>query len=98
MQRGGIKMKLCFPIQHDRALDSEVFGHFGSAPVFMIVDTNTSTVETIGNADQHHAHGTCSPFRALGRSASAELWENCTIWAPSRSLIVTVTSFASVFR
>ncbi len=59
-------MKLCFPIQHDRALDSEVFGHFGSAPVFMIVDTNTSTVETIGNADQHHAQGTCSPFRALG--------------------------------
>jgi predicted Fe-Mo cluster-binding NifX family protein len=59
-------MKLCFPIQHDRALDSEVFGHFGSAPAFMIVDTNTSAVETIGNADQHHAHGTCSPFRALG--------------------------------
>ena len=59
-------MKLCFPIQNDRALDSEIYGHFGSAPAFMIVDTDTSVVETIGNADQHHAHGTCSPFRALG--------------------------------
>jgi len=59
-------MKLCFPIQHDQALDSEVYGHFGSAPVFLIVDTDTSVVETIGNADRHHAHGTCSPFRALG--------------------------------
>ncbi|NJD55045.1 MAG: diguanylate cyclase [Nitrospirae bacterium] len=59
-------MKFCFPIQNDRALDSEVYGHFGSAPAFMIVDTAAEAVETIGNADQHHAHGTCSPFRALG--------------------------------
>lgn len=59
-------MKLCFPIQTDRSLDSEVYGHFGSAPAFIIVDTNTSAAETIINADQHHAHGTCSPFRALG--------------------------------
>jgi len=62
-------MKLCFPIQHDRALDSEVYGHFGSAPAFMIVNTDTSAAETIDNADQHHAHGTCSPFRALGGRA-----------------------------
>ena len=59
-------MKLCFPIQHDQTLDSEVFGHFGSAPAFLLVDTNTAAVEIIDNADQHHAHGTCSPFRALG--------------------------------
>ena len=59
-------MKFCFPIQHDQSLDSEVYGHFGSAPAFMIVDTDTAAVETIGNADQHHAHGTSSPFRALG--------------------------------
>ena len=59
-------MKLCFPVQHDRSLDSEVYSHFGSAPAFMIVDTDTSATETVINADQHHAHGTCSPFKALG--------------------------------
>ncbi len=59
-------MKLCFPIQEDRSLDSSVYGHFGSAPAFLVVDTDTETAESIANADQHHAHGTCSPFRALG--------------------------------
>ncbi len=59
-------MKLCFPIQHDQTLDSEVFSHFGSAPAFMFVDTNTASVEIIDNVDRHHAHGNCSPFRALG--------------------------------
>ena len=59
-------MKLCFPIQRNQTMDSEVFGHFGSAPAFMLVDTDTATVEIIDNADQNHAHGTCSPFRALG--------------------------------
>jgi predicted Fe-Mo cluster-binding NifX family protein len=62
-------MKICFPIQDDQSLDSKVYSHFGSAPAFMIVDTNTSVAETIGNADQHHAHGTCNPFRALGGRA-----------------------------
>lgn len=59
-------MKVCFPVQTVQALDSEVFGHFGSAPAFILIDTETQEVTTITNSDQRHAHGMCSPLKALG--------------------------------
>jgi predicted Fe-Mo cluster-binding NifX family protein len=59
-------MKVCFPVQTVQSLDSEVYGHFGSAPAFILVDTETKETNTITNGDQHHAHGMCSPLRALG--------------------------------
>jgi len=34
-------MKLCIPISEDRGLDSPICGHFGSAPAFLLVDTET---------------------------------------------------------
>jgi len=59
-------MKVCFPVKNTQSLDSEVYGHFGSAPAFVLVDTETREAATITNGDQHHAHGMCSPLRALG--------------------------------
>jgi len=59
-------MKVCFPVKNTQSLDSEVYGHFGSAPAFVLVDTETKEAATITNGDQHHAHGMCSPLRALG--------------------------------
>ena len=59
-------MKVCFPVKNTQSLESEVYGHFGSAPVFIVVDTTTQETTTMSNADQHHAHGMCSPLRALG--------------------------------
>jgi predicted Fe-Mo cluster-binding NifX family protein len=61
-----IDMKVCFPVQGSPSLESEVYGHFGSAPSFILVDTDTNILDVIGNADQHHAHGMCSPIKALG--------------------------------
>ena len=58
-------MKICFPVQKDDGLDSAVYNHFGSAPVFMVVDTNTNSIASINNGDQHHAHGACNPMKAL---------------------------------
>jgi predicted Fe-Mo cluster-binding NifX family protein len=58
-------MKVCFPVSEGRGLESEVYGHFGSAPVFIIVDTDTEKITVINNKDQHHAHGTCNPLKAL---------------------------------
>jgi len=58
-------MKICFPVQKDEGIESEVFGHFGSAPFFVVVDTDTSAVSTINNRDQHHTHGACNPMKAL---------------------------------
>ncbi len=59
-------MKVCFPVETMEGLNSRVFEHFGSAPGFVIVDTDSGAVEEIKNGDQHHAHGMCQPTNALG--------------------------------
>jgi len=57
---------------HLEGLESRVYGHFGSAPGFVIVDTKTRAVEEIGNDDLHHEHGMCQPLKALqGREVDA---------------------------
>ncbi len=58
-------MKICFPVLKADGLESEVYGHFGSAPVFLVVETDSNKITTIKNKDQDHAHGTCSPMKAL---------------------------------
>ena len=47
-------MKICFPIGNSKGIDSIVFGHFGSAPGFLIVDTENMHTEEIRNGDLHH--------------------------------------------
>ncbi len=59
-------MKICFPVTEDQGMESKVYGHFGSAPQFIVVDTETRELSTINNNDQHHAHGACQPLKALG--------------------------------
>ena len=58
-------MKVCFPVGKAEGLESKVYGHFGSAPVFIVVDTENNNVTIINNNDQHHAHGACNPMKAL---------------------------------
>lgn len=58
-------MKVCFPVQRDEGIESRVFSHFGSAPAFVVVDTETNAVSIISNGDRHHAHGACNPIKAL---------------------------------
>jgi predicted Fe-Mo cluster-binding NifX family protein len=58
-------MKVCIPVAEDRGLESLVYGHFGSAPLFMLVDSETMSVASLGNRDQAHVHGQCSPVQAL---------------------------------
>ena len=59
-------MKICFPTMNLEGLESRIYEHFGSAPGFVIVDTETNVVEEISNNDLHHAHGMCQPLKALG--------------------------------
>jgi predicted Fe-Mo cluster-binding NifX family protein len=58
-------MKVCFPVLKAEGLESEVYGHFGSAPVFIVVDTENNNVTSINNSDQHHVHGACNPLKAV---------------------------------
>ena len=59
-------MKVCFAVQNDDGLESAIYGHFGSAPVFLVVDTESRMVEKVNNGNLIHAHGACNPVMALG--------------------------------
>jgi predicted Fe-Mo cluster-binding NifX family protein len=59
-------MKICFAVEKDEGIDSAVYGHFGSAPVFVMVDTESGNPETVGNRDIVHVHGACNPIDAIG--------------------------------
>lgn len=58
-------MNICIPVEADEGLDSLVCAHFGSAPAFMVVDTDTENCRAITNGNQHHGHGMCMPLQSL---------------------------------
>lgn len=65
-------MKVCFPVESNKGLDSVVYGHFGSAPMFVVYDTETNELTTISNQNLGHEHGMCNPLKALdGKSVDA---------------------------
>ncbi len=59
-------MKICFAVEQDKGLKSEVYNHFGSAPAFIVVDTAVDQAVTVDNKDLHHVHGACNPIMAMG--------------------------------
>lgn len=62
-------MRIAFPVIEDRGLESLVYSHFGSAPLFMVLDSSTDALEALNNTDAHHIHGQCQPLKALGGTA-----------------------------
>ncbi len=58
-------MNLCIPVTADRGLESPVSGHFGSAPLYLLVDSETRATRTLSNARAVHEHGACRPLDAL---------------------------------
>ncbi|MEA5115197.1 MAG: NifB/NifX family molybdenum-iron cluster-binding protein [Geobacteraceae bacterium] len=58
-------MRICFPIESDSGLDSKLSDHFGSAPFFLVADTESNESTVLSNSNQHHSHGACNPLQAL---------------------------------
>ncbi|MBU1355515.1 MAG: NifB/NifX family molybdenum-iron cluster-binding protein [Candidatus Edwardsbacteria bacterium] len=58
-------MKLCIPTSDDLGLKSAISGHFGGAPFFLIVDTETGSLQSVKNQNEHHSHGMCQPLKSL---------------------------------
>nr|WP_242943333.1 NifB/NifX family molybdenum-iron cluster-binding protein [Clostridium uliginosum] len=58
-------MKICFPVKSNEGIDSIPYGHFGTAPLFIICDIESGEVKTVGNGDLGHEHGKCQPIKAL---------------------------------
>lgn len=55
---------VCIPIAIDHGLDSKLLNHFGSAPLFAIVDVAARTMTTLDNSAAH-GHGGCAPVEAI---------------------------------
>jgi len=58
-------MTICVPVLDNQGLASLVSAHFGSAPGFMLVDTDSGECRALANNNLHHGHGMCQPLAAL---------------------------------
>ena len=57
-------MRVCIPSMGVTPED-KISAHFGSAPTFIVYDTETDRISVLQNNDSHHAHGTCHPMAQL---------------------------------
>lgn len=60
-------MKVCFPVITDAGMESTIYGHFASAPFFVIIDTDSRQSSAIANCDLANPFAGCNPFSALSR-------------------------------
>lgn len=58
-------MRICAPTDGDEGLWATVHPHFGSAPYFSVLDTESGAVEALPNPNRYHEHGHCRPVDAL---------------------------------
>jgi predicted Fe-Mo cluster-binding NifX family protein len=58
-------VNICIPVIGDQGLGSLVNPHFGSAPLFVVVNAESGICRAILNGNQHHGHGACQPLRSL---------------------------------
>lgn len=65
-------MKVGFAVEADEGMESKVYNHFGSAPLFIFVDVASNETTAVNNKDLNHVHGACNPIKALdGQRADA---------------------------
>lgn len=58
-------MNICIPTAGPSGLNDTVFGHFGSAPYFTIIDTGTEAISVVDNSNKEHGRGNCAPSADL---------------------------------
>jgi predicted Fe-Mo cluster-binding NifX family protein len=58
-------MNVCIPTNQNLDLESQPYGHFGSAHFFVLHDTESGATSHITNNDQNHIHGACQPTDVL---------------------------------
>ena len=58
-------MRLCIPTEDDTGLSGRLSSHFGSAPYFTLVDSETGDVQVVSNLHAEHEPGACVSAQAL---------------------------------
>jgi predicted Fe-Mo cluster-binding NifX family protein len=92
-----ISMRLCIPVDENAGLKSATCAHFGSAPYFLIHDTETGACEVIDNSGRDHLHGMCQPLSALeGQTIDAVVCVGMGPRALERLLAAGIKTYRSV--
>jgi len=60
-------MKVCVPTMGNKGMEDQVSEHFGRAPTFTVVDTDTKKVEVLQNVSEHMG-GTGLPPEHLSKA------------------------------
>jgi len=58
-------MKFAIPTENRNGLQSNVYGHFGSAPFYAFYNSMDENLEFVDNSNKVHEHGQCQPIDAL---------------------------------
>ena len=58
-------MRLCIPTDDDLGLAGRLSSHFGSAPYFTLVDSETGDLQVVANLQAEHEPGSCTSAQAL---------------------------------
>jgi len=58
-------MRLCIPTMNERGLEAPLSAHFGSAPYYTVVETETGKIQVSANARAEHEHGHCQPVAGI---------------------------------
>lgn len=58
-------MKLCIPVTEMNGVNSSMSGHFGSAPIFLVYDTDSGKMNPVSNKTSEHEHGACMPVPTM---------------------------------
>jgi predicted Fe-Mo cluster-binding NifX family protein len=59
-------VRVCVPTLDDRGHEGALSQHFGSAPYFTLVDSETGHLDVIANPNRHHKPGLCQAAEKLG--------------------------------
>jgi len=58
-------MKICFPVDSDKAKKSKVRDHFGAAPFYVVYDDSSKDFITLANKDLEHEREQCNPLASF---------------------------------
>ncbi|MFH1722185.1 MAG: NifB/NifX family molybdenum-iron cluster-binding protein [Candidatus Altiarchaeota archaeon] len=68
-ENGGKKMKIAIPTMGKNGFKEEVCPHFGRAPLYAIIDSETNEIEFIENVSEHFG-GTGKPPDVIGNAGA----------------------------
>lgn len=58
-------MQIAIPAEISDDPKADIYSHFGSAPCFVLYNSETNSYKYIDNSNQEHNHGQCQPTALL---------------------------------